>query len=195
MTDRVRNYTTSKDQEWKAKYFGEASKPKPQESYSSTTIKALSGFMQASEKSDRNSPYLKFDGNYLYWIDNDVETSKWRAMSGSYGEQCTKYQNEPYGPIPNGKWYVRQNNFQSRKDMSRIDKFIENHIAPMFETYNIPVGKWPGKEQSWGNSRIWLEPDNTTHTYGRKNFSIHGGNILSSNGCVDLAYSMDDFAN
>jgi len=46
MTLRVRNYTTSKDQEWKAKYFGEAPKPKPQESYSSTTIKKPSGFAQ-----------------------------------------------------------------------------------------------------------------------------------------------------
>ncbi|MBE6451124.1 MAG: hypothetical protein E7016_04085 [Alphaproteobacteria bacterium] len=47
MTDRVRNYTTAKEPEWKAKYFGEAPKPKPQESYSSVTIKSPSSFAQS----------------------------------------------------------------------------------------------------------------------------------------------------
>ena len=44
MTERVRNYVKSKEPEWKVKYFGE--KPQPQESYSSTTIKAPSSFAQ-----------------------------------------------------------------------------------------------------------------------------------------------------
>ncbi len=36
-------------------------------------------------------------------------------------------------------------------------------------------GKWPGSYYSWGNSRVWLEPSKETNTYGRDNFSIHGG--------------------
>ena len=63
MTDRVRNYTTAKDQEWKAKYFGEA--PKPQESYSSTTIKAPSGFAQGegNEMYPNLQKAIKQEGN------------------------------------------------------------------------------------------------------------------------------------
>ena len=65
MTDRVRNYTTSKDQEWKAKYFGEIPKPKPQESYSSTTIKSQSGFAQGegNEMYHNLQKAIKQEGN------------------------------------------------------------------------------------------------------------------------------------
>ncbi|MBE6450381.1 MAG: hypothetical protein E7016_00260 [Alphaproteobacteria bacterium] len=65
MTLRVRNYTTSKDQEWKAKYFGEAPKPKPQESYSSVTIKAPSGFAQVgnNEMYPNLQKAIKQEGN------------------------------------------------------------------------------------------------------------------------------------
>ena len=54
-------------------------------------------------------------------------------------------------------------------------------------------GEWPGSEYSWGNSRIWLEPSKETNTYGRDDFSIHGGWFPGSAGCIDLTSNMDNF--
>ena len=47
-------------------------------------------------------------------------------------------------------------------------------------------GKWSGSEYLWGNSRVWLEPSKETNTYGRDDFSIHGGWVPGSAGCVDI---------
>ena len=54
-------------------------------------------------------------------------------------------------------------------------------------------GKWPGSEYSWGNSRVWLEPSKETNTYGRDDFSIHGGWVPGSAGCIDLTSNIDNF--
>ena len=54
-------------------------------------------------------------------------------------------------------------------------------------------GKWPGSSVSWGFSRVWLEPSKETNTFGRDKFSIHGGTVPGSAGCIDLTSSMDDF--
>ena len=57
---------------------------------------------------------------------------------------------------------------------------------------------WPQllwHELSWGISRVWLEPSNKTNTYGRDNFSIHGGWWPGSAGCIDLTGQIDKFTN
>ena len=46
---------------------------------------------------------------------------------------------------------------------------------------------------TWWTSRVWLEPAKETNTYGRDNFSIHGGWEPGSNGCIDLTSQMGDF--
>jgi hypothetical protein len=38
-----------------------------------------------------------------------------------------------------------------------------------------------------------LELSKETNTYGRDNFSIHGGWTAGSNGCIDLTENMADF--
>ena len=39
-----------------------------------------------------------------------------------------------------------------------------------------------------------MNPDADTETFGRDNFSIHGGLLPGSAGCIDLTSEMDDFA-
>ena len=46
---------------------------------------------------------------------------------------------------------------------------------------------------SWGNSRVWLEPSKETNTYGRDNFSIHGGMWPGSAGCIDMTSNIKNF--
>ena len=47
---------------------------------------------------------------------------------------------------------------------------------------------------TWWTSRVWLEPAKETNTYGRDNFSIHGGEEPGSAGCIDLTSEMPAFA-
>ena len=44
-----------------------------------------------------------------------------------------------------------------------------------------------------GASRVWLEPSKETNTYGRDGFSIHGGLLPGSAGCIDLTWQIDIF--
>ena len=44
---------------------------------------------------------------------------------------------------------------------------------------------------SWGKRRVWLKPDENTNTYGRTNFSIHGGLTKGSRGCIDIVWQTD----
>ena len=64
------------------------------------------------------------------------------------------------------------------------------HITAFFVHFTISPR---GGTDSWGNSRVWLDASKDTNTYGRSGFSIHGGAIPGSAGCIDLTSSMDDF--
>lgn len=47
---------------------------------------------------------------------------------------------------------------------------------------------WSGNPISWGTSRVWLQPDVNTNTYGRSGFTIHGGLAKGSRGCIDIPW-------
>lgn len=47
---------------------------------------------------------------------------------------------------------------------------------------------WSGNPISWGTSRVWLQPDANTNTYGRSGFTIHGGLTKGSAGCIDIPW-------
>ncbi len=115
-------------------------------------------------------------------------------MSGKPDYQAPQYQNSLNGPIPEGNWYTRQNQFQNFDDLSTKEKAISYVGGVTNKAFEVPYGKWPGGEVSWGNHRVWLEPDANTNTYGRTNFSTHGGWFEGSAGCIDLTNGMDDFA-
>lgn len=46
---------------------------------------------------------------------------------------------------------------------------------------------------TWWASRVWLEPAKETNTYGRDNFSIHGGWAPGSAGCIDMTSNIKNF--
>ncbi len=56
-------------------------------------------------------------------------------------------------------------------------------------------GTWRGTEGSWGTERVWLEPQAGTNTFGRTDFSIHGGISAGSAGCIDLVDNAPTFFN
>ena len=127
--------------------------------------------------------YAVFDGKkFTLYADNKPVIS-WDATSGHSGFQSPQYQNrKSMGPIPEGIYVARQEELQ--------------HITPVgFIAGLIPgkYGEWPGSLYSWGNSRVWLEPSKETNTYGRDRFSIHGGWIPGSAGCIDLTSHMNNF--
>lgn len=140
-------------------------------------------------------PYLQFDGQELIWYNNGIKYRSWPAVSGKADYQSPEYQNlAKLGPLPEGNWKLRQDRFQQYDDLSNSEK-ITNEIGKIPTALKMPMGKWPGGRWAWGNSRIWLEPESGTNTYGRSNFSIHGGSEAGSAGCIDLTDKMDDFAN
>lgn len=156
--DLVRKYVKEKEPMWKQEYF-----QKPQ---------------------DTNKPYLQFDGEKLSWIDNGKVIKSWAGMSGNPKYQCKTYQNMAgKGPLPEGRYAVKQKDLQHFDDLSFWDEFKSN----------IGVGPWPKGIKAWGNHRVWLKPLDGTKTYNRADFSIHGGKDLGSGGCIDLTNQIDDF--
>ena len=128
-----------------------------------------------------NKAKLLFDGSSLKWEEGGDVVKEWPAMSGKKDFQSSEYTCVPdAGPIPEGKWHVRQENHQSAD-------FIDHALG------FVGMGKWPGGYSSWGDDRIWLEPDKKTNTQGRTNLSIHGGSDPGSRGCIDLAGGMSNF--
>ena len=111
----------------------------------------------------------------------------WDAVSGKDGYRSSEYQNlKDTGPIPEGTYVARQSELQH---MSSID-WIVGWSRLVNKEWG---GKWPGSEYSWGNSRIWLEPSKETNTYGRDDFSIHGGWVPGSAGCIDMTGQINAF--
>lgn len=130
---------------------------------------------------------LFFDGKTLFWLEEGDSTS-WPAYSGResywrnnrFAPEDQKAVN--LGPLPEGTFLVPQSRFQERPD----DLWIS------FKGI-VGGGTWPGGYDSWGDQRVWLEPQ-TGDMYGRDNFSIHGGTVPGSAGCIDLVDSMPAFA-
>lgn len=145
------------------------------------------------EEQDEGKTYLLFDGQKLMWYENGQKVKEWPAMSGKENFQSRKYTGvSGAGPIPEGKWHVRQKNHQKFDDLSWKEKTI-SYVGGLTKRVNYPLGKWPGGNISWGDDRIWLEPDKKTDTKGRTDLSIHGGTDFGSEGCVDLAGGMSNF--
>ena len=122
-----------------------------------------------------------FDGKTLSIYENNKPIMSWDAVSGAKGYQSPEYQSvKDKGTIPEGTYVARQSELQHLS--------IKNAIIGLADR-----GKWPGSSYSWGNSRVWLDPSKETNTYGRDDFSIHGGWVPGSAGCIDLTSNMDNF--
>ena len=135
----------------------------------------------------KSGQYAVFDGKKFTLYENDKPIMSWDAVSGKDGYRSPEYQNmKDIGPIPEGTYVARQSELQR---MLPID-WVVGWSRLLSEDLG---GKWPGSEYSWGSSRVWLEPSKETNTYGRDDFSIHGGWVPGSAGCIDLTSNMDNF--
>ena len=138
------------------------------------------------EISQNKPSRLEFNGQELSWFEDDKKIAAWRGMSGNPHYQCKEFDTiENKGPIPEGKWLVRQSQHQN------YDKSQKTIKQKLYNT--LSRGEWPGGRYSWGNNRIWLEPVQGTDNKNRTNLSIHGGKEYGSKGCIDLTDKMDEF--
>jgi hypothetical protein len=130
---------------------------------------------------------LLYNGELLYW-QQEGNNQQWPAYSGTrYYWENKKFDTEAQakkdeGPIPEGSYLVPIQRLQRRPD-----DLFEELKGRIFR------GAWPGWERSWGDYRVWLEPQSGTNTYGRGGFSIHGGSEPGSVGCIDLVENMNIF--
>jgi len=116
----------------------------------------------------------------------DMPDLEWEGTSGREGYQSSEFQNlRDKGPIPEGQYIVDPARTQSISDISTWDR----------AKGTIGRGSWPGLEKSWGEHRTWLTPSAGTNTFGRNGFTIHGGAIPGSAGCIDLTSRNNSFHN
>lgn len=90
-------------------------------------------------------------------------------------------------------------NASGKFDYAQSRQKLEN-IGPIPEgTYWLEPGQlkdlwyYPSKS-SWGTHRLTIHPFDTSHTFGRGGFFIHGGSTPGSSGCIDLMNQMKGFA-
>lgn len=131
--------------------------------------------------------YAVFNGKTLTLYVDDKPVRSWDAVSGRPGFQSPEYQaQESTGPIPEGTYVARQEQLQ----FMDLKGLVVGTAVVINEDWG---GKWPGSYYSWGGSRVWLEPSKETNTYGRDNFSIHGGMWPGSAGCIDMTGQIGQF--
>jgi hypothetical protein len=130
---------------------------------------------------------IRFDGSYFYYTDNNGNFVRIPAISGKIDSQNSQLQDAlDKGPLPEGFYDVKQSEYQNLNEITNWD-YIEGIFGR---------GTWPSflsPENSWGNERVWLQPQQGTDTYGRTNFSIHGGWAPESAGCIDLVNNASTF--
>lgn len=149
------------------------------------------GLKETMQRMDMRHATLEFDGEYLRWIENGMAIRYWNAVSGRPGYQDKQHQREKNkGPLPEGRYIARQSELQRWEDYS----FPNRHACILRALGLIKLsGAWSGCQIAWGDRRIWLNPGPETQTYGRKDFSIHGGTIPGSAGCIDLTSGLASF--
>lgn len=124
------------------------------------------------------SDYLMFDGRSLKLKTRNGRLKRsWPATSGAPGSAPSGQSRADYGPIPEGRY------------SARFDKTLD--IESGQDLWDQL--KWIIKSPRWGLIVTPLEPLQGTKTYGRGDFSIHGGFFPGSKGCIDLTFKNDDF--
>ena len=126
----------------------------------------------------RASISLTFDGKWLKGL-GKKSAIMLPAVSGKPNEKnqfdySTERQSVAYkGPIPEGEYWIQP------------DQLWENN--------SLKSGLGITPRAAWGNYRITIHPYPSTKTYNRGGFFIHGGQVPSSAGCIDLTQHMDRF--
>jgi hypothetical protein len=139
---------------------------------------------ETSRRIDMRQASLLFNGVVLVWLENGQAYRQWPATSGKKGYSGPEHQAERnVGPIPAGRYKARQGRMERWDEVALIRKLLAI----------VKMGPFPSGPMAWGHHRIWLDPLPGTRTYGRSDFSIHGGWVPGSHGCIDLTASMDSF--
>lgn len=135
--------------------------------------------------------YMEFDGQNLSLYDDGIRFGKLDAQSGRDDYQSAQYQNvKNKGPLPEGTYYANQDQRQNLTFKNLALKFGEK-----LGFNNDQERTWSGSPAAWGIRRVWLQPDASTNTYGRDNFSIHGGLSKGSAGCIDIPWQTKELSN
>lgn len=152
------------------------------------TVKSIN-----DELTNNGAAHIKFDGKNATWMEDGKPKQSWPAMSGKSDSQCKEFEGAPNkGPIPEGKWIMRQDKHQNFwKDQNALD-IAKSTISTATSPFGKEIGKWSGGIPAWGQDRVWLEPAQGTDTKGRNNLSVHGGWFKGSAGCIDLTDKMPE---
>jgi hypothetical protein len=124
---------------------------------------------------------LVFDGTHLT-VSGAVGQS-FPAVSGTpdsrgnFDYSPARQQLENAGPIPQGEYWIAPAQMKS----------LWYYPAPW-----VPLAGRP--KAAWGSHRITIHPFDSTNTFGRGGFFIHGGETPGSIGCIDLTSEIGDFA-
>jgi len=127
------------------------------------------------------------------------ETSTFEAVSGrpldngtfsySLGRQAIPN----VGPVPEGTYWINPQEVQSFSDLSLVNQIVS--ITGL-------GGAFQGGTYAWGENRVWLTPSKvsvmdpwTGRQITRTNFSIHGGSVPGSAGCIDCHKNAPAFFN
>lgn len=137
-----------------------------------------------TQKSNNDPPVteIKFDGKYLRIYRDGKEVFRLKAVSGraqkdgSFDYSISNQKNKGVGPIPEGGYTINPSEIQYTGNRTIVDA-----IKGIFGR-----GTFPSGVSSWGYGRVWISPDEGTNVYGRSGFTIHGGKVYGSAGCIDL---------
>lgn len=127
---------------------------------------------------------LQFDGKNLAWMENGQPVKYYKAQSGHKNYQSAKNTHiANLGPIPEGD-YILEKGTGEDYDNKKERGFLQRTL------YGAP---WYEDPKSWGSSRVHIQPQEGTETFGRSGMFVHGGATPGSAGCIDLTYHNDDF--
>lgn len=134
---------------------------------------------------------LEFDGEKLTTTvkeNGNVSKYSYDAVAGAKENGKFNYSKERQkvpekGPIPekDSTYWINPQEIQ----------YISNRAKRLG---SFGFGNFPGGTDSWGNSRVWINPQNPDgDEIKRGKFSIHGGEAPGSRGCIDLTNNNDEF--
>ncbi len=136
---------------------------------------------------------LEFDGRFLVLrvvMPGAIRRFSYRAVSGradnnnSFDYSEERQMQQSVGPIPEGEYYINPQEIQYTDDRGLVDE-LKGIVGG---------GTFPGGEGSWGSARVWIKPDPVTvGGTVRGGFTIHGGSVPGSAGCIDLVEQEDEF--
>jgi len=130
---------------------------------------------------------LEFDGYSLTWKENGQPVKSYQAQSGRNNLQHTEFTNVAAGgPIPEGDYLLKRGtgeDYNNKEEMSFWNEYVKRKTP------------WYKNPTAWGKSRIPIQPQTNTNTFGRDKMYVHGGTVPGSSGCIDLTTYNDDFYN